>query len=560
MHPVFRFIAAVVLVVWTLPALAQDAPRPLTPDQWREDLAHLAGELERIHPGVFARTPKKEFDRAVNRLDALIPSMRAGQIRVGLMQLVALIPDAHSSVSAHDRRLDARAYFPLRTIELSDGVFVLSASPRHRDLVGAQVLAIGEVPVDSALALVATVIPHDSEFSVMRKRDLMLMTPAVLTGLDLIGSANELPLTVRTRDGREKIVSIAAVEGGKDSEWYKRGFGVPVDDFVTAYDANADDLPISLAYLGEVRGPRDRYWYTYLRESRTFYLRFNRVRDKKTEALEAFWLRMWNEVDNLKVERMIIDLRHNTGGNNFLVKPLIHGVIRRDRINRTGKLLVLIGRGTFSAAVSTAAWLETETDAVFIGEPTAQRPNLYSEPIVVTAPNSRFRIELSRYQWVHTWPWDERAFVPPDIAVQASSADLLTGRDPVLETALTLEGYETLTSAMKNALATGDSAAVGQAYRSHRSRTGNPWKSTFFDMLDLTYDLVQGERPLDAIRLGLLNTASYPDYPDGWVWLGEAYLGAERNADAIRCFRRALEITPDNGHAKRRLASLADEG
>lgn len=54
--------------------------------------------------------------------------------------------------------------------------------------------------------------------------------------------------------------------------------------------------------------------------------------------------------------------------------------------------------------MSAVAWLETETNVVFVGEPTGQRPNLCSEPTLIRTPHGDFRVEVSRYRWVHTWP------------------------------------------------------------------------------------------------------------------------------------------------------------
>jgi hypothetical protein len=50
----------------------------------------------------------------------------------------------------------------------------------------------------------------------------------------------------------------------------------------------------------------------------------------------------------------VVDLRWNGGGNTLLAMPLLHGLIAGRTINRRGRLFVIAGRGTFSAAQNTA--------------------------------------------------------------------------------------------------------------------------------------------------------------------------------------------------------------
>jgi hypothetical protein len=50
----------------------------------------------------------------------------------------------------------------------------------------------------------------------------------------------------------------------------------------------------------------------------------------------------------------VVDLRWNGGGNTLLAMPLLHGLIAGRTINRRGRLFVIAGRGTFSAAQDTA--------------------------------------------------------------------------------------------------------------------------------------------------------------------------------------------------------------
>jgi len=54
---------------------------------------------------------------------------------------------------------------------------------------------------------------------------------------------------------------------------------------------------------------------------------------------------------------------------------LLHALLRADKVNRTGRLFVLIGRETFSAAMGLSIELERQTKAIFVGEPTGSSLN-----------------------------------------------------------------------------------------------------------------------------------------------------------------------------------------
>ena len=80
--------------------------------------------------------------------------------------------------------------------------------------------------------------------------------------------------------------------------------------------------------------------------------------------------------DTHPVDRFVLDERLNGGGNNGLCRPMIHAFIRSDVVNQPGKLFTVIGRQTFSAAVNCVNHMRIDINTLFVGEPTANRPNM----------------------------------------------------------------------------------------------------------------------------------------------------------------------------------------
>ena len=105
-------------------------------------------------------------------------------------------------------------------------------------------------------------------------------------------------------------------------------------------------------------------------------------------------------------------------------------------MNRAGGLAVIIGRQTFSAATNFATEVDKDTAALFVGEPTGGRPNLYADTRPVRLPNSGIVVQISSRYWEFGGRHDERPWIEPDVPAQLTMDDLLAGRDPVLDAAV----------------------------------------------------------------------------------------------------------------------------
>ena len=83
--------------------------------------------------------------------------------------------------------------------------------------------------------------------------------------------------------------------------------------------------------------------------------------------------------------------------------------------------------------------LQMQTEAVFVGEPTGQGPVVYGGPYLVELPQSRLVFAISLHLTVSGFPFDKRNTITPDVHVEYSSDDFMTGRDPVLEAAQSID-------------------------------------------------------------------------------------------------------------------------
>jgi hypothetical protein len=160
--------------------------------------------------------------------------------------------------------------------------------------------------------------------------------------------------------------------------------------------------------------PQEQFWYSQLPDGQTMYVSFRRYDDLGDKARQLF-----QAIDRSPPKRLVIDLRQNGGGDFFEGrKHLVNPVKSRPVVNQKGRLFVIIGRRTFSAAMVNAIDFRKDTQAILVGEPIGERPNSYSENDEMTLPNSRIVVSYSTryYKFVDpNWP------------------DFRAGRDPVME-------------------------------------------------------------------------------------------------------------------------------
>jgi hypothetical protein len=102
--------------------------------------------------------------------------------------------------------------------------------------------------------------------------------------------------------------------------------------------------------------------YVRVLDDGTCFLSLDDMDDVEGKTFEMLTREVFALFERADTRRLIVDLRRNGGGNNYLGEALRKG-IGRAHVNRPGGLYVLIGSRTFSAAQNLASRLERETFA-----------------------------------------------------------------------------------------------------------------------------------------------------------------------------------------------------
>ena len=301
--------------------------------------------------------------------------------------------------------------YPILLWQFSDGLVITAARAPYGDLVGSRIATIAGRPVADVLALVEPLVPRDNPSTLLGYEPLYLRMSEVLAGLGVIDGAGPAEFGVVDPTGATRTVTIDPITAEEDLAWHG---GDPLH--LRAGDA---------LWLRDISKPLS---WTYLADSRTLYVAYNEVRG----GIDAIADEVLDRAKAGDVDRVVVDLRNNGGGDNTTYRHLLE-VIRDPAIDRPGRLDVLIGRLTFSAAANFATELETTTSATFVGEPMGGSPNLYGDARPTDLPYGGQTVYVASRYWQMSSADDPRITIEPDLAIPFSSEDYLAGHDPVLD-------------------------------------------------------------------------------------------------------------------------------
>jgi len=199
--------------------------------------------------------------------------------------------------------------------------------------------------------------------------------------------------------------------------------------WVNLYEALPKTPALYLTRTGE------NYWFEYEPSHKLVYLQYNKVIDAQAETLAAFTARLGAFLQTRDVEKLVIDMRWNNGGNTLLNQPLLR-MLGGAGVNRPGHLFVIIGPRTFSAALNAADYFQRDLNAIFIGEPTGGKPNSPGDETFFTLPYSKISVIFSNVYWESGWPDDARWAIAPDIYTPRTFAQYVHGDDPAMDAVL----------------------------------------------------------------------------------------------------------------------------
>ncbi|MDY8136063.1 tetratricopeptide repeat protein [Aquimarina sp. 2201CG5-10] len=514
----------------------------LTKAQWQEDLRFIQKTIHKDYSFLFVKTTKEDFDTQVETLYRDIPNLQEHEIIVGLSRIVSLFKYGHTYVSFHQKPFEF-SQFPFNLYEFNDGIYIQGTHKNYPEAVGAKVIAVEGKPISEVLKAIEPTVEVENTQYFKAYGINNIRYPEILHAQKLTKTLqNRVELTLE-KNGKVFVQSFTALAKGERVPTH-RGYVHQNENWLDA--RNQSTTPLYLQHLDKV------YFSEYLAKEKAMYVRHSRIRDEAEESTKDFYARVFNEIETNDTEKLIIDLRLNGGGNNYLNKDVIKGLIKTEKINKIGKLFVIIGKRTYSACQNLVNEIDNYTNVIFVGEPTAENVNFWGDNRPVKLPNSTIDISLS-YLWWQDKPALENAdWIAPSIPVTMSFDEYANNLDPVLEAALTFNVQDFKPKPMDYVISLYLSGQTQKLAEELPKMIQDPlYAFCNFEtgLIKLGNILLQSGRVPQiqaSIQVFSMVLELFPNSANAYKYLGESYIAAGETQKAREVLKKAISLDNDN--------------
>jgi hypothetical protein len=411
----------------------------------RQDLEYL-----RHLPGYdrsFSPEAKAAFGSYLDEVTARSDGLDRPALEMAVARAAALADNAHTNALgvSEGRNLNA---LPIKMVQFHAGMHIVMAKRAHADLLGARVISENGQSIDALRSALRPYLGGPDQF--LRERlPNFLQSPQALHAAGLGPSPTDVTFELALPDGQQITRTLTADP-------------LPVSAYAWADRALSPARPRELAqpaqWLHVLDGRAQlpaylertdaAYWHMFMEDIPALYIQINTMRDGGTPPLEAYIANLLHEVESRRPRHVIVDFRFNGGGNYMLYADFSRKLPQL--LPPDGKLFIVVGPNTFSAAITTLARLKhfAGDQAMIVGEPVGDRDAFWGEINRFQLPNSQIAVQYATgyHDWVNgctSWTrcyWFNFNFMlgvaagplTPTLPAPLSFDDYRAGVDPAL--------------------------------------------------------------------------------------------------------------------------------
>jgi hypothetical protein len=356
-------------------------------------------------------------------------------LELQLSRVVALADNGHSILAPGARR-DRTNRVGVRLLPLSEGLVVAHARRGLEELLGASLVAIGELPVERLLAENRELFGGTGAW-----RDgfapYLLESPEQLHALGLVPSPAEAVYRFRRPDGTVVSRTLRGDSAGRGVTRVDQAF--LADEGRPGWRTLVRNPPWALREPG-VTFRRSTAWAPGV-----FVFQMRGNHNGEGQAITAVLDSVRAEIAAARPQHFVLDMRLNGGGDLNLTRSFMQALPSMV----PGRIFVLTGPMTFSAGISSVGYLvQAAPDRVtIVGEPVGDRLVFFSEGRFQRLPGTDTGISVTRER--HDYQGGCATFtdchgpvirnpirVPtldPQVRAPWTLAALREGRDPAME-------------------------------------------------------------------------------------------------------------------------------
>lgn len=387
---------------------------------WENDLDYLFEELSEKHYNLFTERSKDDFFEGINIVKQQTNKLSDFQIALKVQQLIASFGDSHTSLN-YSQMLNPEKILPLHIFWAGDGLYILHTNSENREILEHRLLSINKTPIANVIDSISTLCSIDNQAL------LKSIVPQLLPSLQILehfgfSNTEQVELDLMTSTGETKTYILRP---GKMNRNNRVSF--KPDSF--AFSVINENRFFTDAYYPEEKIYHILYNKCWSKESELEY--GNKEKAEAMPSINEFWEAALSRLDSSPIDKIIFDMRYNGGGNSAQATEFIKKLASFLDNNPEIKSYVVIGRATFSSAILNAMDFKRLTNALFIGEETAGKPNHFGEVKNFRLPSSNIYVNYSTKYFKNT---DEEVNTfSPDITIEMNFSDLKQGIDPIYQ-------------------------------------------------------------------------------------------------------------------------------
>lgn len=356
-------------------------PEPENREQaWHQDLETLTERFLKFDRS-FTTSERKHFQEKISSLREEISELSDSEIKVQIASAVALADNAHTRLYLLRNRTELRR-LPIRLWWFSDGLYVVRTKPSHKNLLGCRVNKIEGMPVRQVRDKVSNAFAGNASW-VDYKSVYYMTSPEILQGFNIASDPESIAIRFSECKNRPFTYSVKPLDLKRSSDpgeaWWDLSPNHHKEGWVQVLNNKNMSVPLFL------RHPDNHYWFEYIEKENLLYFQYNRASEVNDESISDFGKRLLDEFEDKPVDKFILDLRFNTGGNLNLAEDLMTQLQQRTKgISR----FLITGRATFSAGIThVASWME-DGNITIVGEPIGDELDFWAEGGNIVLPNS----------------------------------------------------------------------------------------------------------------------------------------------------------------------------
>jgi len=390
-----------------------DTQEELTRDEaWAKDLDYLEERILELHYSLHRTLADTDFTKSFFELKSSIDSLSDEQIIVAIMRIFGGLGNGHNLILATSPKMGTLKKLPVQFYQFNDGLFIVNADKNFEQWIGYKVESIENTLVEEALQKTNVVNARDNAMQTLWWGPYYMILPDVLESLGIIKNANQVTITLSDKKGKVQNVTMNPISWSFD--------------FLNIPKLKMEPQPLFLSKMD------DPYWFKFLPEYSTVFIQFNVVTQKEEQSIANFNMELRKQITQNKTENLILDLRHNHGGDGSLLPPMLKTIMNFEFMNPNGKIFVIMGRGTFSAGQNLLTDITNFTNAILVGEPSGSKPNHIGDAGWFQLPYSGLKGIVSTQFHQTSTAEDNRKWIAPHIPVGLSSTDYFNGNDEAL--------------------------------------------------------------------------------------------------------------------------------